>query len=318
MPDARLDVMVRQPMADLWTMTPVDRVLPFAFSRGIKGARDRLRFARELRRESFDTAIVFPNSFDSALVPWLARIPERVGRPTDGRSLLLTKRVPRPENLRVAQQPVHYLHLIETWLGRPINAVMKARLRVPDDVKERVAETRQAWPETIIGLNPGSTYGSAKRWLPERFADIAARCRRELNAHVVIFGGPGDIAACQEVYDYVVRRDADAADWCSNLAGKTTITELAGWLEQCACLVTNDTGAMHVSAAVGTPVVAIFGPTDWTSTAPLGDNHQLIKTDVECAPCMKRECPTDHGCMKSITTDQVWDAVGKGITRSCL
>jgi heptosyltransferase-2 len=311
LPDAYLAVLVKRSMAGLWEMTAVDDVMPFTCARGPKGLIDRWKIARELRKRAFDTALIFPNSFDSALVPWLARIPARIGWPTQARSMLLNHRVAYPHHLDDRQQWERDVFLVNEGLGISVKTEGTARLTVPVDTQMNIAAVSASKPKPIIALNPGATYGPAKCWLPERYAAVALKINAELNGSVVLVGGPGDAVVCEQIYSMIAEQEKTAKRWCLNLAGRTTVTELAGWLEQCACTVTNDTGGMHVSAAVDTPVVAIFGPTDWKRTAPLGEGHQLIKATVDCERRCKRTCAADHRCMKSVTVDMVMEAVCK-------
>ncbi len=308
-PAAHVTVLVRDTMADFWRMTPAHDVIPFRAQRGLAGLADRWRLARELRQHGFGSALILPNSFDSALIPWLARIPRRVGWASDARGALLTERVPRPEHLRGQNQSLCYLYLVEQFLGERVTDSNDCRLKIAQAAIDAVQARSAALPALLLGLNPGATYGAAKCWLPERFAEVAVQAHAELGAGVLIVGGPGDARVCAEVAQLIARQAPDAAIWCLNLAGQTNLCELAAWLRQCACLVTNDTGGMHLAAVAGTRVVAIFGPTDWRETAPLGEGHVLLRGDVDCAPCCKRECATDHRCMTAVTVAQVWQAV---------
>jgi heptosyltransferase-2 len=199
--------------------------------------------------------------------------------------------------------------VVEQWLGRETRPNYEVRLQVPDAVMERVRAARQGFRPLVIGINPGATYGSAKCWLSERFAELALRTHKMFDAEILLFGGPGDTAVCATVAQSIQRLAGEPTPWCTNLAGKTSLLELAAWLQLCEALVTNDTGTMHVAAAAGTRVVAIFGPTDWKTTAPLGTQHALIRMPADCAPCLKRECPTDHRCMRAVTTDMVLAAL---------
>jgi len=308
-PAARVTVLVRDTMADFWRMTPAHDVIPFRVRRGPAGLADRWRLAHELRPRDFSRALVLPNSFDSALVPWLARIPQRVGWASDARGVLLTQRVPRPEHLRGQNQSLGYVYLIEQFLGERVADSHAGGLNIEPTVVGAVQARRAALPALLLGLNPGATYGAAKCWLPERFAEVAVRAHAERGAGVLIVGGPGDARVCAGVAHMIARHAPDAATWCVNLAGQTNLCELAAWLRQCFCVVTNDTGGMHLAAAAGTRVVAIFGPTDWRETAPLGAGHVLVRGAADCAPCCKRACATDHRCMTAVTVAQVWQAV---------
>jgi heptosyltransferase-2 len=308
-PSAHVTVLVRDSMADFWRMTPVHEVMPLHVRTGMRGLADRWRLAQLVRRRAFDSALILPNSFDSALVPWLARIPCRAGWASDARGLLLTQRVPRPANWHGENQSQRYIHLVGQFLGERVTDDTECRLQTTENVVCAVQARRAALAKLLLGLNPGATYGSAKCWLPERFAEVAMRAHGELGAGVIIVGGPGDARVCGLVAELIARQAPDATTWCLNLAGQTSLCELTAWLRECRCVVTNDTGGMHLAAAAGTRVVAIFGPTDWRETAPLGEGHVLLRGEAECAPCCKRECVTDHRCMTSVSVEQVWQTV---------
>jgi heptosyltransferase-2 len=309
LPDARLTVMVKKSMAGLWEMADVDAIIPFTCARSPMGLIDRLKLASVLKKQAFDTAIIFPNSFDSALVPWLARIPERIGWPTQGRAMLINRKITYPHHLDDRQQWERDVYLVTEGLGCSVSADGTLRIEVPVDTLMKIAAESAGLHKPLIAVNPGATYGPAKCWLPERYVETALRINKELQGSVIIVGGPGDVPVCEDIYTQIVKQDNTATRWCRSLAGKTNVTELAGWLEQCVCTVTNDTGGMHISAAVGTPVAAIFGPTNWNRTAPLGEGHQLIKATVDCERRCKRTCVADHRCMKSVTVEMVMEAV---------
>jgi heptosyltransferase-2 len=205
---------------------------------------------------------------------------------------------------------LRYQHLIATWLGGPLTIDPECRLQIAADVVDSIRAQRTELPPQLLAMNPGATYGTAKCWLPERYAALALEARRARGVGVIIVGGAGDVEVCARVAAMIAAEDPTSRHWCRNLAGTTTIGALAAWLRETACLVTNDTGAMHVAAAVGTPLVAIFGPTDWRETAPLGTRHTLLRAEhVACAPCCKRTCAIDHRCMTAISVAQVWQAV---------
>ena len=147
-------------------------------------------------------------------------------------------------------------------------------------------------------INPGATYGSAKRWYPDRFAAVARTLAAEWGAKVVITGGPGETAIAADI-------ERDLAGNCLNMAGRTSVRELMALIKRCNFFITNDSGPMHLAAAFGVPLVAIFGSTDHSTTYPLSDKAIVVRESVDCAPCMKRECPTDHICMKAVMPETV-------------
>ncbi len=150
----------------------------------------------------------------------------------------------------------------------------------------------------VLGINPGATYGSAKRWDPDRFAEVARTLAAEWGAKVVITGGPGETAIAADI-------ERELGGNCLNLAGRTSVRELMALIKRFNFFITNDSGPMHLAAAFGVPLVAIFGSTDHSTTYPLSDTAIVVRESVECAPCMKRECPTDHICMKSVMPETV-------------
>jgi heptosyltransferase-2 len=154
---------------------------------------------------------------------------------------------------------------------------------------------------TVVGLNAGSTYGEAKCWPPERFAALARMLRDRCGAAIVAVGGPRERARAEAVC-------APLGPDALNAAGVTTVMQCAALAARCAAFVSNDTGPMHLAAAVGTPVVAVIGPTDPGATGPLGE-HVIVRRETSCAPCLKRRCPTDHRCMTAITAEDVFAAV---------
>lgn len=148
----------------------------------------------------------------------------------------------------------------------------------------------------VIGVSPGAAYGSAKRWLPERFAQAAARLAAELGGTVAVFGSAAEQALCEEV--------AQAANGRS-FAGTTALAAFIEMTAACRIFLTNDSGAMHIASALGVPSVTVFGPTNETATGPLGAGAMVVREPVDCAPCLLRECPIDHRCMTRVTADRV-------------
>jgi len=153
-----------------------------------------------------------------------------------------------------------------------------------------------------IGLCPGAEYGPAKRWLPERFAEAAERISAQSPVQWMLFGTARDASAGEQIA-------AALGDHCVNRIGQTTLAQLIDELHECRLLLTNDTGTMHLAALLGIPVVAIFGSTEPRLTGPLGNSHIILRHHVECSPCFLRECPIDFRCMKTVSVDEVADAV---------
>ncbi|MEK6603257.1 MAG: lipopolysaccharide heptosyltransferase II, partial [Nitrospirota bacterium] len=264
------------------------------------GLGGKLSLALQLNRGRYDLAILLQNAFEAAAVTALAGIPNRYGYATDGRSFLLTHRVPLTPKVRRKHQVEYYLELLRP-LGIPVEPAAPT-LRTTPGEDAAASELLQAFgvkpDQVVIGLNPGSVYGSAKRWLPERFAQVADRLAAEHGACVLIFGGKGEeelgtaIAGMMTAPTIVY-------------SGRTTVRQLMALIKRCRLFITNDTGPMHVAAAFGVPLVAIFGPTNPVTTSPYGPGHELVRHPVECAPCLLRECPIDHRCMQGLGVDAV-------------
>lgn len=264
---------------------------------------DRKREAATLAEGKFDAALLLTNSFRSAWTVKRAGIPERWGYAANLRGWLLTTRIRKPRE-RVHQS--RYYAALVAGLGFEA-AESLPKVSVRPDTARRAAELLGKHNLTastrLVGFAPGAAYGYAKRWPPPRVADVMSRVSTTLGAVPVLLGAAGDREAGREIESLVPAGTAFV-----NLIGRTDLRQLAGILARCSAFVSNDSGAMHLAAAVGVPVTAVFGPTDERVTAPLGD-HDVILQKVFCRPCMLRDCPIDHRCMKRISSDQVFDSL---------
>ena len=289
-PRARVTVLARAWVADLYrAVAEVDEVWE---SQGARIDASRLR-------GTFDWAVLLPNSFGAALPLWMAGVPERMGYATDGRSVLLTRAVPVSADVRGRSQVYDYRWML-AGLGWHVSGAPDASLACPEEWSRGGAE-KLGDDGPWLGLNPGAFYGTAKRWLPERYAAAADAVASRTGAKVAIVGGPGERALGEAVAG-MMRTPARL------LSGETTLPELVGVLSRLRALVTNDSGPMHLAAALGVPVVAVFGSTDWTETAPAQGRARIVREDVHCAPCRLRECPIDHRCMLRVGVDRVAEA----------
>jgi heptosyltransferase-2 len=288
------------------TIAAVASVAPLFEELTAAGQDEILVVAREtetasLRGGQFDTALLLPNSFRVAWAARRAGIPERWGYAGGFRASMLTKAVPRPAG-RV-HQSTYYADLVR-GLGIAVSEPVP-RVSVHPHTAARAEAALRAHGVTvgpIVGFAPGAAYGHAKRWPPNRVAEVIARLSGA-GATSVLVGAAGDRDAAREI-ESSLPGDARVVD----LIGRTDLRLLAGVLAKCDAFVSNDSGGMHLAAALGVPVTAIFGPTDDRVTAPLGDQDVLIHP-VFCRPCMLRDCPIDHRCMKGITPDAVFGAV---------
>jgi lipopolysaccharide heptosyltransferase II len=328
-PHATIAVAARGPIAPLFSLVPgMDEtiVLPAPPSIGDVGRWSAI--GAELTNRAFDTALVLPNSIHAALVASRAGIPERWGYRTPFRGRLLTRAIARGG---VMHQAEYYQRLVRE-LGVP-SGPLEPRVAVPDAA--RAAGDRllgdAGWDGTspLVALAPGAAYGGAKRWPPESFAELASTLAAD-GITCVMIGSAADAATATEINARLKgsrslavvegSRSFAAAEtgargfsraasgFVLDLVGKTDLPTLAGVLTRCRALVTNDSGAMHLAAAAGVKVAAVFGPTNEHATRPLGDAHVVIMHPVWCRPCMLRECPIDHRCMRGVRPAAVVDA----------
>jgi heptosyltransferase-2 len=286
-PAARLEVLARPWVGELYrAVSEVDAVVE---SRGVAADAAALR-------GRFDLGVLLPNSFASAFSLWRAGIPERWGYATDARGLLLTRRCRVPASVRGQSQVYYYRSMLE-GLGLAVAGPPDASLACPEEWAtegEHLLGDDGPW----IGVNPGAFYGTAKRWPPERFAAAAALVARRTGARVAIVGGAAERPLGEAIAAQLGGRSRV-------LCGETTLAGLVGVLKQLQLLLTNDSGPMHLAAALGTPLVAVFGSTDWTETAPFSARARILREETECAPCRLRECPIDHRCMTRVSVDRV-------------
>jgi heptosyltransferase II len=306
-PKADITLLVKPAIAELFQQHPaIDHLLVYEHRGRHARLSGKWALGSELRRGRFDVAILFQNAFEAALLAFLAGIPRRYGYGTDGRAFLLSDAITAPNRTALAHQTQYYLDLLRPLGITPLPAA--PRLFVSDSEEERMTqrlmEAGIQATERLIGINPGSTYGSAKRWLPERFAQAADRMVEQFGGRVVIVGAAGEEALGQAIAEKMLSKPVV-------LSGRTSIRELMSIIKRCRLFITNDTGPMHIAAAFGVPVVAIFGSTDFRTTSPFGETHQIVRQPVECSPCLLRECPIDHRCMTGVTVEQVYEAAAK-------
>jgi len=267
--------------------------------------------AHEMRGRRFDLAILLQNAFEAALLAWWARIPIRVGYARDGRSPLLTHAVAIDARISRMHQAYYYLGLL-TGAGLPAQGSLQAPirdLRCDLDVRRADQEAARAMlracgireGERLIGVNAGAAYGGAKRWLPDRFAAVADHFAQTHGVRILVFGSIQERAIAEEVAAGMARPPV-------NLAGRTTLGQLMALIRECSLLITNDSGPMHLAAALGVPQVAIFGSTSDVATGPLGPRAEVLKHPVECSPCFLRECPIDLRCMTGLSAERVIEA----------
>lgn len=283
-PDAHITIAAPEKIAAVWKLVPeVDEVIGLT-------SDSLFRVVGSIRRHaSFDVAILFPNSLRAALEAWLAGVPRRVGYRGHHRRWLLNQIIPEPARLGPIEHQVHRYLQIARELGAPSEAV---------PVRKFLPRGKTNGATVKVGLCPGADYGPAKRWLPERFAEVAVAILAKRPVQWILFGTSGDAETGALI-------ETAIGPACINRIGKTTLPELVTELGQCAVLLTNDTGTMHLATILGVPVVAVFGSTEPRLTGPLGTGHHIIRHQVECSPCFLRECPIDFRCMKAVSAAEV-------------
>ena len=300
-PGARITLLANPLVAELFTPHEwIDEVVVYHRKGSHAGLRGKLAIAEELKKRRFDLAILLQNAFDAALLAWLARIPRRMGYQTDCRGLLLTHSSRVIAETRRLHQVEYYLAMLKAQ-GITTNDRRLLLTVTPEeerDVAEMLKVEGVGEGDFLLGVNPGATFGSAKRWYPERFAQVAVELSRRWDGRVVITGGANETDIAGEI-------EAAMGGECLNMAGRTSVRSLMALIRRCNFFITNDSGPMHIAAAFNVPLVAIFGPTNHVTTSPYGTRAVVVRKEAECAPCMKRECPTDHRCMTAVTAQDV-------------
>jgi heptosyltransferase-2 len=303
--EATIAVVARPYVADIYRGQGIcDELISYDPNGAHAGLGGRERLAHDLRARKFDVALLLQNAFDAAWLAWRAGILERIGYARDGRSMLLTKRIVVPKRHEIPpHEQFYYLELLRRagWIDS-LPGETQVRLDVGEEQRRHAEEMLLALGArrnvSRIAIGAGASYGSAKCWPPERFADFVNRLRRHTDSDVILFG----TAAEQQVADAIATGITGSV---IRLDGKTAIADLPGLLARCQVFVGNDSGAMHVAAAVGLPVVAIFGPTDPYGTGPMTPQWTLVQEKPYCSPCFLRRCPIDHRCMTSVKPEAV-------------
>ena len=305
-PSASITVLAKPWVEPIFSKHPaVDRILTFRKGEGaFTGPGEMIRAIRSIRKGRFDLAILFQNAFEAALLAYMGGVKYRIGYGTDGRGFLLTHKIMQSDEVLKVHQSVYYLSILRAmgWDAKSRNPAIYVsqedkgsadRILDIEGIKER---------DLLVGLSPGAIFGGAKRWSPERFAEIGDRAVEEWGARVLIFGSGREKEICSHVCSSMVHQPL-------NFCGRTSLNVAMGLISRCILFATNDSGLMHISAALGVPTVAIFGPTDFVATGPAGPKTMIVKHETECAPCLKPECPTDHRCMLRIKSEEVWEAM---------
>jgi len=306
-PESEISLLVKPSIAPLFEKDPnIDEII--LYEDRFKTVAGRFKLSMILKKKGFSKAFLFQNAFDAALITFLAGIPERIGYDRDGRRFFLTSPVPFNGDDRKIHHIDYYLNLLR-------NTGIEAKPSVPwiyMSIDERLSARKamSALTRPVLGINPGAAYGSSKRWLPERFAEVAYWFAVETGGSIIIFGSKNEAIIANEI-EYLIKRRAASL---LNLAGKTTVRELIGLISECDIFVTNDSGPMHIAYASGTPIVAVFGSTSPELTGPPAAGSFVLKAGNTCSPCFERACANknnDMRCMYAIESEDVYFAVKK-------
>jgi heptosyltransferase-2 len=307
-PDAAMTVLANRRVAPLFENRPsVSEIRLYDFASAFRGATRKLKLALALEEQNYDMAVLFQNAFEAALIARLAGIPERVGYARDLRRMLLTKPIKASAGIKKQHQVFYYLDIVTKLGGREFSGdAPTPELTLSESERERAVKFLKAkgiGPAVkIIGVAPGASFGPAKRWPPEKFAEAIGRIIRVAgygDAVVLIFGGKDDSGPAAEVEARLKARGV-------NLAGRLPLRESLALVSMASVFVTNDSGLMHAASALGAPTIAIFGSTDPVLTGPLGKAVKVIRRDVECSPCFERKCRHGHyDCLALVEPSEV-------------
>jgi heptosyltransferase II len=295
----------------------IDRILPI--DRAESSLTEVIDQARSLRGEKFDVAIIFPNSFASALTARFAGIPRRFGYSQEMRRLFLTDGITPPAWKNERHEVFYYLELVkaveERFLGSKIESLKEPNTDLSvspvrkEEARDFLARRGIDFSRPVIAIGAGSTNSEAKRWPAERFSKLIQMLRADLGANIILLGSEGDMVVSAAISNAAEMKPLD-------LTGKTSVADVTAILSVANLLISNDMGLAHVAPAVGTPTIVIFGPTNPITTRPFSPLAEVIRHAVECSPCMLRQCPIDHRCMIRISAESVFDLARRIIERN--
>lgn len=307
-PDAEVTVLVQQAFVPLFRFVEgVHNVIGYGFTSGTRSVVEKMVLTGKLREGQFDLAVLLPNSFESALLTYLAKIPKRLGYARDGRQLLLTHKISATQERREAHQAEYYFELVRSVGFQGEMPLPKLAVSPEDRVKIRAVLAEKGLPPDAryAVFAPFAAYGETKEWGLQNFADLAAKCQREFGFYPVLVGTEDDKLKQRSL-------PPELTNGMLNLCGTTSLEQLVRVLAAADLFVGNDSGAMHVAAATGAPTLGIFGSTSPEKTCPLGARAAFIASPVPCRPCFERACPKkDFKCMTAISVEDVFAQVKK-------
>ena len=307
-PESHIAVLVRPWVAALFEEHPgVDQIVPYTRGRGFpKDLVEMLRVIRLIRSLKFDLAVLFQNAFEAALLAYLGGVPRRVGYNTDGRRVLLSHAVIRNDEILKKHQVEYYLAILRAmgWEAPTKDPHLHVGEKAADAIGALLSSHGVHEEDFLVGLSAGAIFGPAKRWPVERFAAVGDRSCERWGAKVVLIGSDQDSETCLDLSRAMKSGGL-------NLCGKTSLGEAMALIQKCRIFVSNDSGLMHVAAALGVPTVAIFGSTNPVATGPRGRRTSIVRHDIDCSPCLKPECRIGYRCLLSVEVDEVWEVMEK-------
>jgi len=300
LPQAQIWIAAREEVQDLYSSLDfVKGIIPLPGLNNFRNLRDA---SKKIKEYDFDIGLLLTNSFSSALLFFLAKIPQRWGYSRDNRGFLLTKGVPIKNLDGPASHQVHYYLNLISGLGFQTSdpeLVLSLSLREKNWAKNELSASGYDLKKPLIILNPGAYYGPAKRWPASRFAELASMFQKKNKAQILIIGSAEEVELVESIASSMTERPI-------NMAGKTTLLQLAELISLADLFITNDSGPMHITNALRIPLIAIFGPTDPRVTGPFHQPSAVIKKEVACWPCSYRICPFDHRCMTEIEPEEIF------------
>lgn len=307
-PKARVSVLSKPGPAAFWRQFPGLYETLVLDKKGIAGLFGK---AAEVRKKNYDAVLILPTSFSAAFLAFTAGIPNRIGWGDEGRSFLLTHIVERPDP-RERHLVWEYLDLARKGLEKGLpSKTFRLLAPVPKDIRKATGDLLKGMgSQGFIAVVPGGAFGPARRWPLDQWVELMSRLMKERKESFLVIGGKEEAAYLEPLIDMFPK---ELQKRVHSLVGKTNVPVLAGVLARCKALISNDTGPMHVGAAVGTPTVAMYASTYPVWTKPFGS--ELIYPDIECSPCYQRTCPIGYKCLKAITVEWVLEAARRQLKR---
>ena len=306
-PRAHLAVLIKKDLASFFDGARwIDEVIPYSVGRGLSGFFDRRRIVGEIRSRRFDLAVLFPNSFESALWITMAGIRRRAGFVADARGAMLTLKASPPPEALTGHQVSYWLAMVRATgvaAGSTDDFAIDVHGPNRERMREWLAANRKRPGRRVFAIAPAAAYGPAKEWPAESYGQLIDLLARREDAEVVLVGAPSERPKCEEVA-------AASQAGAMIAAGHTNIGELVALLSLCDGFIGNDSGCMHIAGALGLPTVAIFGSTNPHRTGPMGPKTRVIYRKLECSPCLARTCRFGHyNCLTQIEAAELANAI---------